>query len=50
MAKDKNKVAPSDGALVETVWKSTGVSGVSRRRVDGVEVVATMQHERAVKF
>jgi len=36
------------------VWKSTSASGAptpsSRRRVDGVEVDATVQHERAVKF
>ena len=38
------------------VWKSTSVSGAdtatpsSRRRVDGVEVDAMIQHERAVKF
>ena len=35
------------------VWKSTSVSGAtpsSRRRVDGVEDDAMIQHERAVKF
>ena len=33
------------------VWKSTGTATPSsRRRVDGVEVDATIQHERAVKF
>ena len=34
------------------VWKSTSVSGApsSRRRVDGVEDGAMIQHERAVKF
>ncbi len=34
------------------VWKSTSVSGApsSRRRVDGVEDDAMIQHERAIKF
>ena len=35
------------------VWKSTSVSGAtppSRRRIDGVEGDATIQHEGAVNF
>ena len=48
---------PSLGSIA--VWKSTSASGArgtdtatlsSRRRVDGVEVDAMIQHERAVKF
>ena len=38
----------------KAVWKSTSASGIatpsSRRRVDGVEDDATIQHERDVKF
>ena len=41
---------PSLGSIA--VWKSTSASPMlsSRRRVDGVEVDAMIQHERAVKF
>ena len=51
--------ARETGDLLSPVWKSTSVSGArgtgiatpsSRRRVDGVEDAAMIQHERAVKF
>ena len=64
MAKDKNKVAPADGALVETVWKSTNESdGLCRQSShraesgtpstageDGVEVDATARTRRKFSF
>ena len=37
-------------AAPRPVWKSTSASGARRRRVDGVEDDAMIQHERAVKF
>ena len=39
-------VLPALGRPLQPVWKSTSVSS----RVDGVQVDATIQHERAVKF
>ena len=44
------KSLPSELIMSAPVWKSTSVFGASRRRVDGVEDDAAIQHERAVKF
>ena len=43
-------ILASSTTLSHPVWKSTSATGASRRRVDGVEIDATIQHERTVKF